>query len=350
MHFAVSHNMMELTKSLLTLPGGNQMATMTNSDGLNARDMAVHAGNLELAKLLKDPKVPRQNYEYPVLKSVKKEDEDATKFQFHDYENDDPKSPVSPSEGLYDIPRKVEQCYIVPPAPRPVESALKLKYVSMNKSRSELMMTPPPQSRQELLRPLVRASSLEDLPEPHDLYYVKIDEPRSPLDIVNPFPLTLAHNSQRNLPSPQDRLKGDLVQVQNKQQFFTLSDVEAKYEEWKCNPYQDLVDEKSRADLTQQWEEIIASKKREENEKSFRQKFRKLIKTKKNKNNNEPGSKYSTLPSMPLRLKKGRTVSSSSIPHVEPNSNLTLRNKSSSECETNRNSDSESSSNLSFEK
>ena len=133
LHFAVKYGMKELIKTLLNLPGGPQMATMTNSDGLNARDLAVHSGNLELANLLKDPKIPRQNYEFPVLKSKRSSQEeeqglsseinsivaldaDRQSQQKLDYLNNQ-----NEDEYLYDIPRKVEQCYVVPPAPRPVE-------------------------------------------------------------------------------------------------------------------------------------------------------------------------------------------------------------------------------------
>ena len=45
MHFAVKHEMKELIKTLLNLPGGTQMSTMVNNDGLNARDLAVQNGN-----------------------------------------------------------------------------------------------------------------------------------------------------------------------------------------------------------------------------------------------------------------------------------------------------------------
>ena len=54
--------------------GGIQMASMVNEDGLNARDLAIHGGHLELAKLLKNggdqPQQQPRDYEFPVLKPL----------------------------------------------------------------------------------------------------------------------------------------------------------------------------------------------------------------------------------------------------------------------------------------
>ena len=48
------NGMKSVVQSIIKVPEGTQMALMTNEHGLNAREMAVHAGNLEMAKLLKD--------------------------------------------------------------------------------------------------------------------------------------------------------------------------------------------------------------------------------------------------------------------------------------------------------
>ena len=127
------------------------MSTMTNTDALNARDLAIQNGNLDLATLLKDPKIPRQNYKFSVLKSKNFQQE--TEMQVNSknslpntYLNNLP-LPKETTESrrqeifnsndheenpyLYDVPRRVENCYVVPPAPRPVEAAnFKLKYFS----------------------------------------------------------------------------------------------------------------------------------------------------------------------------------------------------------------------------
>ena len=397
MHFAVKHGMKELIKTLLTLPGGAQMATMANRDGLNARDLAVHSGNLELANLLKDPKVPRQNYEFPVLKSrydgksmhevgdevdhgdgllsnTQNMCQDPVKASSVVVEQEELKwdlqsrnsreivnARIEESEDayFYDIPRKVEQCYVVPPPPRPVEAAaskLKLKYVSMNRPEKTRQTaasdSSQPQSRQELLRTLCKTSSIEDLPEPEkqppSQLHVRVDiEKGEPLDIVNPFPPTLVQNEQKT--SPKDRLKSEFSQVQTQltKGQIGMAEAEMKFKEWKASLSFTLVEEtnpEAVGQLTKQWEDMLVAEQKNEtkvdanNEKSFRKKFTKLIKSGKKKTTSD--SKYSTLPSMPLRLKKAKTASMTSVvAEARPQ----IRNKSCSVSETSRNSDSESS-------
>ena len=46
------------------------MASMNSKDGLNARDLAIHAGHLELAKLFKANSDQPRDYEFPVLKPL----------------------------------------------------------------------------------------------------------------------------------------------------------------------------------------------------------------------------------------------------------------------------------------
>lgn len=107
LHFAVKNGMKQCAKTILDHPGGLQMSLMTNVDGLNAREIAVQAGDLELAKIFKHAHVPR-DYEFPVLKRPKELDL---------------QSPNSPENlCFYDVPRIIEQCYMVPPPPRPVSS------------------------------------------------------------------------------------------------------------------------------------------------------------------------------------------------------------------------------------
>ena len=391
LHFAVKYEMKELIKTLLNLPGGPQMATMTNSDGLNARDLAVHSGNLELANLLKDPKIPRQNYEFPVLKSKRssQEEEQYLSSDFNstaavlddlsiresqqklDYLNNQ-----NEDEYLYDIPRKVEQCYVVPPAPRPVEK-FKMKYVTMTPRSPQdpiipLPGVPPPlpQSRHELLSDLRKSSSIEEiLPEPEKQplqppqppsrpVNVSIDNseanssepPKSPLldtCIVNPFPLTyVPQNEQKSSAQAKDRLKTELSQVQSQliKGQISLVEAENKFEEWKASLLYTLVTETEPtavAQLSKQWEKMLTSAQKnadestlkidQSNEKSLRKKFTKLIKSGGKKKNAD--SKYSTLPSMPLRL-KNRHKSATSVPTVvspaESQPDMLLRNKSCS--------------------
>ena len=406
MHFAVKHEMKELIKTLLNLPGGTQMSTMVNNDGLNARDLAVQNGNLDLATILKDPKIPRQNYEFPVLQMKPETEKQVNpKTNLSNYYVNNMSLPKNTTEGqrqeifnannheenpyLYDVPRKVENCYVVPPAPRPVEAAnFKLRYVTMKQptqnenGNSNILL---PQSRQELLSSLRKSSSIEDLPEPEiqppqppprpnfasvDNLEVTTSEqnpPKSPLiDIVNPFPLTVP-KTERKSSSPKDRLTNEFSQAQS--QLFkgqiTLAEAEMKFEEWKSSLMYTLVEEVDPGavdQLTKQWEDILGKKdnvKNETNEKSLRKKFTKLIKIRdKKKGTITPeNTKYSTLPSMPLRLKKARAISATSV-NANPNQDSQslqssqIRNKSCSISETSRNSDSvsESSCSSAFEK
>jgi len=377
LHFAVKHEMKELIKTLLNLPGGPQMSTMTNSDGLNARDLAVQNGNLELANLLKDPKIPRQNYEFPVLKTKIPGSQDGRQI-FNSVINDQCKQKLdyfnetNENEYLYDIPRKVEQCYVVPPTPRPVESSkLKMKYVTMNRPQDPIISPPPlPQSRHELLSDLRKSSSIEDLPEPEKKPLQPPPRPRpvcvnqetgelpkSPLlDIVNPFPPTYVQIEQKSLPI--DVLKTDFILVQSQliKGQISLIEAETKFEEWRASLSFNLVNETDPSaveQLIKKWEKMLITQKNAEesikidpSEKSFRKKFTKLFESGKKKTD----SKYSTLPSMPLRLKK-RHVSTTSVSTAE--SQPEIRNKSCSISVSesgSRQSDSDSTCSSAFEK
>lgn len=344
LHFAVRHNMSHLVQTLIGLPGGRQMATMTNDDGLNAREMAVHAGNLPLANLLKDPKIPRQNYELPVLR---------TESRLSTSSSLDLKKASSPvEESFYDIPRKVEQCYVVPPAPRPVESTNKVKYVKMNKCPSEVSSSP--MSRQDLLKPLLlKSTSMDNLPEPiiAGNLYMNQDEPKSPLDIINPFPPFSPKSKVEEGPTSVffDRLKAEFSQVQfaaGKGQM-SLADLQTKFAEWQKGPFYESA-RKSHAvqvdELISQWDELINRQKSLDSDLSFRKKFRKLIKNSKKKND----PKYSTLPSMPMRLKRARAASATLAETKCDNSTDQSRSKSCSVSEASP--DSDASSNSSFEK
>ena len=63
LHFAAKQQMTQVVTQLLKLPdlGGLQMSSILNQDGLSPRDLAVQAGNLELAKLLKNPDTAHRN-------------------------------------------------------------------------------------------------------------------------------------------------------------------------------------------------------------------------------------------------------------------------------------------------
>ena len=56
------------------------MASMNSKDGLNARDLAIHAGHLELAKLFKTNSDQPRDYEFPVLKPLS-----GTIIDFHNF-------------------------------------------------------------------------------------------------------------------------------------------------------------------------------------------------------------------------------------------------------------------------
>ena len=128
-----------------------------------------------------------------------------------------------------------------------------------------------------------------------------------------------------------------------------------KFKEWKTSLSYTLVqgtDPMVIGQLSKQWEDMIAEQKNigdqakidANNEKSFRKKFTKLIKSGKKKTTSTDSSKYSTLPSMPLRLKKAKTASMTSVV-AEPQPQI--RNKSCSVSETSRNSDDSESSSFS---
>ena len=108
------------------------MASMVNQDLLNARDLAIQGGHLELAKLLRansDQPQPR-DYEFPVLKPFTP-----------------PTSPMSEASSYYDVPRPVEQFYVVPPPPRPVD-AKETTVTKMKKDTSTSYVPMLPKSNQ----------------------------------------------------------------------------------------------------------------------------------------------------------------------------------------------------------
>ena len=140
-----------------------------------------------------------------------------------------------------------------------------------------------------------------------------------------------------------------------------------KFEEWKSSLMYTLVkeiDPLAVDQLTKQWEEILDQKnlsnevvKSESNDKSLRKKFTKLIKSNRKKSVTPENTKYSTLPSMPLRLKKAKAISATSIAarpmqDSQPVPLSQIRNKSCSISEASQNSDqvSESSCPSAYEK
>ena len=219
-----------------------------------------------------------------------------------------------------------------------------------------------------------KSSSIEDLPEPEiqpppppprpkfanigktELATPEQNPPKSPLiDIVNPFSLTYIQKTERKSSSPKDRLKSEFSQAQS--QLFngkiTLMEAEMKFEEWKSSLMYTLVEEVDPTavdQLTKQWEDILGQKnanevKTEHNEKSLRKRFTKMIKSSNKKKGTTPeNTKYSTLPSMPLRLKKARAISATSVAasptqDSQPLLQSQIRNKSCSISEASQNSD-----------
>ena len=138
---------------------------------------------------------------------------------------------------------------------------------------------------------------------------------------MNPFPLTTVENEQKIL-LPHEKLHNDLSEVLLKVkrgQIRSRSEAEVKYEEWKSRPQflkAGQMHPKELESLTEQWENMIATFQQQPNPevavsadpnsaaKKGKNSFLQKIKN----------SKYSTLPSMPLRLKFPRSLSTHSIP------------------------------------
>ena len=396
LHYAGKHGMIKLARTIFQLPGGLQMASMVNEDGLNARDLAIHAGHLDLAKLLKansdQPQQPR-DYEFPVLR------------QFTP-----PMSPMSDTNSYYDIPRNSEQFYVVPPPPRPVEAKKgqnnSTSYVPMlpkmpaksenpdshsiernECSKSEDVKNnndinerpiiraqsltkeagpqqPPnqPQSRQELIMSLKKTRSLEVLHDDIPSLYGKVGmekdkmsldfesnkiildkkplliddskEPKSPLSIVTPFPvITVASKRSENTKSLYGETQEELINIQNmfKKGELTLQQVESKFEVWKSRP--DVMTASTNhktevEDMKKDWENVRKNLKKNDNDS--------LLKRMKNRKKKSLSDlKFSTLPSMPLRLRKPSRSTSSLLQKEERVKSLS----ESSTCST-ENSDS----------
>ena len=396
LHYAGKHGMIKLARTIFQLPGGLQMASMVNEDGLNARDLAIHAGHLDLAKLLKansdQPQQPR-DYEFPVLR------------QFTP-----PMSPMSDTNSYYDIPRNSEQFYVVPPPPRPVEAKKgqnnSTSYVPMLpkmpaksenpdshsiernecsksedvKNNNDINVRPiiraqsltketepqqppnQPQSRQELIMSLKKTRSLEVLHDDIPSLYGKVGmekdkmsldfesnkimldkkplliddskEPKSPLSIVTPFPvITVASKRSENTKSLYSETQEELINIQNmfKKGELTLQQVESKFEVWKSRP--DVMTASTNhktevEDMKKDWENVRKNLKKNDNDS--------LLKRMKNRKKKSLSDlKFSTLPSMPLRLRKPSRSTSSLLQKEERVKSLS----ESSTCST-ENSDS----------
>ena len=396
LHYAGKHGMIKLARTIFQLPGGLQMASMVNEDGLNARDLAIHAGHLDLAKLLKansdQPQQPR-DYEFPVLR------------QFTP-----PMSPMSDTNSYYDIPRNSEQFYVVPPPPRPVEAKKgqnnSTSYVPMLpkmpaksenpdshsiernecsksedvKNNNDINVRPiiraqslskeagpqqppnQPQSRQELIMSLKKTRSLEVLHDDIPSLYGKVGmekdkmsldfesnkiildkkplliddskEPKSPLSIVTPFPvITVASKRSENTKSLYGETQEELINIQNmfKKGELTLQQVESKFEVWKSRP--DVMTASTNhktevEDMKKDWENVRKNLKKNDNDS--------LLKRMKNRKKKSLSDlKFSTLPSMPLRLRKPSRSTSSLLQKEERVKSLS----ESSTCST-ENSDS----------
>ena len=297
LHFAAKQQMTQVVTQLLKLPdlGGLQMCSILNEDGLSPRDLAVQAGNLELAKLLKNPDKPKQNYELPVLKAK--------------------------SEDLYDIPRQVENCYVVPPPPRPVvksKSQIKEAYLPMQPARKlsleattekqpppKLIIDEPPrpQSRQEFMKSLFKDEfSSEDSNSSKSSGKAENSDggcesqPKSPL-IVKPFPMIVPQEKKSLEESTLCQLQEIEFKIANKQMNFKT--FEEKFSSWQKRP-DVLFGGPSEVDsLKKRWMDLF-EKFPNQNEDKRKDKSWKFFKKSK---------KYSTLPSMPFRKKSNSTNS-----------------------------------------
>jgi len=300
LHFAAKQQMTQVVTQLLKLPdlGGLQMSSILNQDGLSPRDLAVQAGNLELAKLLKNPDKPKQNYELPVLKAK--------------------------SEDLYDIPRQVENCYVVPPPPRPVlksKSQIKEAYLPMQPTRKLSSETetekpekpkliidepPRPQSRQEFMKSLFKdeVGSEDSNSSSNGSGKVKAEnsdgcesQPKSPL-IVKPFPMIVPQEKKSLEESTECQLQEIELKIQNKQMNFKTLD--EKFRSWQNRPDVIFADGTSEVEsLKKRWMDLF-EKFPNPNEDKRKDKSWKFFKKSK---------KYSTLPSMPFRKKSNSTNS-----------------------------------------
>lgn len=134
-HYAAKNGMKKVAETLLAQPGGLQMASISNSDGLNARELAVQASHLELAKIFKDPERVLHDYEYPVLRPLPHERRrhcslnGGQKTAASNVKSTQSEPPISNaaaknSDYFYDVPRKSEAFYVIPPPPRPVMEAV----------------------------------------------------------------------------------------------------------------------------------------------------------------------------------------------------------------------------------
>ena len=311
LHFAAKQQMTQVVTQLLKLPGGLQMSLILNQDGLSPRDLAVQAGNLELAKLLKNPEKPKQNYELPVLKAK------------------------SSSEDLYDIPRHTENCYVVPPPPRPVvkaKSTPKEAYLPMQPTRklseneNERQPTPPvkliidepprPQSREEFMKSLFKDEIGSGSEDSNSSSVTKQhsdggNTPKSPL-IVKPFPMVVPQEKKSLEESTQCELEEIEQKMQNGQMNFKT--LEEKFRSWQNRPDVIFAPTSDNVEsLRKRWADLL-EKFPNEDQKRSKDKSWKFFKKSK---------KYSTLPSMPFRKKSNST-------NTIPEGTLKNRVKSSS--------------------
>ncbi len=133
-HFAAKHGMKQLAEAALSLPGGHDVATVSNDNGLNARDLALSSGHIDMAKMLKKEEPPQNrnqlhDYEYPLLRPPslfpRSEANTASMMSELSIRSEPPAASNktnSTGDYFYDVPRSAEAAYVIPPPPRPIEA------------------------------------------------------------------------------------------------------------------------------------------------------------------------------------------------------------------------------------
>jgi hypothetical protein len=167
------------------------------------------------------------------------------------------------------------------------------------------------------------------------------DEPKSPLSLVNPFPMTdnprssaaIKLRSTSETSSIYDQCQSELIdlQTQFKKRKLSLAEVESRFNEWKSRPEVKIANESHRHEvenMKREWERVQSEMRASSEAKPPASEATKLglfkgtlkrIKMRRNKSRSDLETttemKYSTLPSkLPsLKLKKLRSVSTTSI-------------------------------------
>lgn len=106
LHFAAKFGLEKLLWHLLESPGGEQACQLRNASQMTPADVAEASNHQKLAQALKGyMQMTELTSMYSILKGIS---------DGHDQPKDDPDS-------NYLLPRPLDDSYLVPPAPRPVE-------------------------------------------------------------------------------------------------------------------------------------------------------------------------------------------------------------------------------------